>query len=230
MLFFHRRNVVRVYRAVALINGIVVVVIDSVLGFLLTGPVGMVIVIVGIVALCGSFVSTVDVSSQRILVFIEGGHIYGLAAHFPLHIFMERVIGAVRAGDMGRPCGHIVDVGAYLYRGGFLAVIIRRAGFQAGSRADLHILVQTNPCEYGGIAKIFHIYVLVGTVEVVVKPPAGVDFHNLFVKRCLADRLPGVGTAQQDRRRNRHRRNGRNQFAFFGCHRNLPSIYISGFM
>ena len=42
-------DVVRVYRTFALIHRIVVVVIDSVLGFLLTHGIGMVIVIVGVI-------------------------------------------------------------------------------------------------------------------------------------------------------------------------------------
>ena len=181
----------------------------------------MVIVVVNVVCCVCAVICTVDVGLQRVLIFVERGHIDGLTAQRPVPIIVVEYIGCI-VRDMGFPGGYVIDIRSGYQGYGLFTGIIRIAGFQPCAYTDFHVLIQSDAGvnRYAAFIfahEVFYIHVLVRPVKVVVQTPAGIHFPGSLIESHLTDALPCEGARQQDGRRDYDCRYRRDDFSLLGC-------------
>ena len=127
-----------------ILYGIVIRIVDSISGFLITG---LILYVIAVRFTGASAVQrTVDVSVKTVFIFVKRRHVDGFSAQRPFKIVVEAgfcrvtVLNGI-ARLVGRPCGGIVNIRICHKRRGSFAVKPFIACFQSCAVAQLQIFI-----------------------------------------------------------------------------------------
>ena len=204
------------YAVLALVDIVVIGIVDLVTGLCISDLVGLVVKVVrrGIIGI-RSCPRAVDVGREGVLVHIERGHIDGLAAQLPipelgqLGIVLRLILVVVDSPFA------LVGSGLALYNG-----YGGTGGVFTGRLAHLHVVGES----HAGInrraaalrGEVLHVNIFIRAVEVIVQAGAGIHRGSRHILRLLTDALPCEGTGQRQHHCHGQRNAGGQKFLFHG--------------